>query len=371
VGIDIRSSRVQPAIAMASNNPHDALFKRVFSDVTNAAGEFCSVLPSALVKAMDFKSLELRPGSFVDETLRERHTDLLYSVQLREREAFLYLLFEHQSTVDGLMPYRLLGYICRVWENWLRDHPDARRLPAVIPVVLHHSETGWTAATRLLDLIDLDGESLQAARAYVPDFQFCVDDLSHASDEELYGRAMTAVSRLVLWALRTARGGRFSADALTLWAQAFRELGEAENGREGLEAILRYIAYVRNDEHANIIDAILAEDVGENVQEAYVTLAERLIEEGRKAGLQQGLREGVQQGVQQGLREGVQQGLREGVQQGLREGISDTLTSLLRLRFGALDVAAESRIAKATVDELRRWTERTLVAERIDDVFRR
>lgn len=31
----------------------------------------------------------------MDESLRERHTDLLYSVRLRERDAFLYLLFEH------------------------------------------------------------------------------------------------------------------------------------------------------------------------------------------------------------------------------------------------------------------------------------
>jgi len=171
-----------------ASSPHDALFKRVFSDTTHAAGEFRSVLPPALVAALDFKSLSLCPGSFVDQNLRERHTDLLYSVYLREREAFLYLLFEHQSTVDVLMPYRLLSYICRVWERWVRENPKAPRLPAVIPVVLHHSDTGWTAATQLRDLIDLDGEALEAARAYLPDFQFCLDDLSKASDEALQGR---------------------------------------------------------------------------------------------------------------------------------------------------------------------------------------
>ena len=103
-----------------ASNPHDALFKRVFSDVTHAAGEFRAVLPSELVAEIDFATLSLCPGSFVDEVLRERHTDLLYSVRLRERDAFLYLLFEHQSTVDALMPYRMLGYVLRIWESWLR-----------------------------------------------------------------------------------------------------------------------------------------------------------------------------------------------------------------------------------------------------------
>jgi hypothetical protein len=32
-------------------------------------------------------------------------------------------------------------------------------LPAIIPVVVHHSSSGWTAATDLCTLIDLDAET--------------------------------------------------------------------------------------------------------------------------------------------------------------------------------------------------------------------
>ena len=44
-----------------------------------------------------------------------RHTDLLFSVAWRGGgEALVYLLFEHQSTSDGLMAFRILRYLVRI-----------------------------------------------------------------------------------------------------------------------------------------------------------------------------------------------------------------------------------------------------------------
>ena len=80
--------------------PHDALFKATFSQVERAAEELRWVLPPELVAQMDFDSLSLEPGSFVDDALREQHTDLLYSLRIGGRAARVYVLFEHQSSVD-------------------------------------------------------------------------------------------------------------------------------------------------------------------------------------------------------------------------------------------------------------------------------
>lgn len=49
-----------------SQTPHDALFKFAFSQVEHAAGVIRSVLPAAVVERLDFSTLTLRPGSFVD-----------------------------------------------------------------------------------------------------------------------------------------------------------------------------------------------------------------------------------------------------------------------------------------------------------------
>src|SRR4051812_36845807 len=133
-------------------HPNDALFKSAFADPEHAAGELRLVLPPALVARMDFASLQLVPGSYIEETLTERQSDLLFSVAVASRPALVYVLCEHQSSVDRFMAFRLLRYIVLIWERQLADNPRAHRLPAVFPVVVHHSATGWTAPIELADL---------------------------------------------------------------------------------------------------------------------------------------------------------------------------------------------------------------------------
>src|SRR5262249_29431086 len=144
-------------------------------------------------------------GSFIDETLTERLSDLLFSIRLGGRPALLCLLFEHQSESVPLMALRLLRYEVRIWDAWVRENPKAKRIPAVIPAVLHHSAEGWTAAVAFEELLDVDPELLDVIAPYVPRFRFVLDDISAATDDELRGRAMTALGRLVLWCLRYSR----------------------------------------------------------------------------------------------------------------------------------------------------------------------
>ena len=81
-------------------SPHDALFKYVFRQPEHAASELRAILPSALSKRFDWRTLQLEPASFVDEQLRGRHADLLFSVRCEGLPAYVYVLFEHQSTSD-------------------------------------------------------------------------------------------------------------------------------------------------------------------------------------------------------------------------------------------------------------------------------
>ncbi|MEO5726864.1 MAG: Rpn family recombination-promoting nuclease/putative transposase, partial [Byssovorax sp.] len=43
------------------------------------------------------------------------------------------VLFEHQSTVDALMPFRLLQYMVLIWERHLQVHSEDKRLPPIVP----------------------------------------------------------------------------------------------------------------------------------------------------------------------------------------------------------------------------------------------
>jgi predicted transposase/invertase (TIGR01784 family) len=315
-------------------NIHDAIFKATFSQVEHAAGELRLVLPPDLVARLDLGSLALCPGSFVDEALKERQSDLLFSVGLAGRRALLYVLFEHQSRAEELMPFRLLRYEVRIWEAWSKEHPDARKLPPILPVILHHSERGWTAATAFEDVLDVDADTLALLADYVPRFRFVLDDISLASDEALKARAMSALARLVLWCLRHAREPGELVERLGQWLDVVSEARRAPNGAEALQRIWRYIFATNEPEKPEDLVQRLLLVVGQEEREEIMTAADQLME------------------------------------RGFQKGQRATLLKLLQSRFGALPSDVVAKVNGADTSTLDRWVERVLTAATLADVLR-
>jgi hypothetical protein len=223
----------------------------------------------------------------------------------------------------------------RIWEAHVRED-GAAKLPLIVPLVLHQGPGGWTAARSLGELLDAEDELMEAARPYVPDFTFVVDDLGRQSDASLRRRSMTAMGRLVLACLRHARGEDLVA-ALWDWASVCQEVWAAPSGREAMKAVMSYIAKVGAGpkDEARAFFASL----GSGAEEVYVaTIAEQLKAEGREQGLAQGQRALV-----------------------LR---------LLERRFGPLDEGTRARLDRATVQDLERWAEQLLTAPTLEDALR-
>ena len=313
-----------------STTPHDALFKAAFSQVERMAEELRHVLPPELLARMDLGSLSLEPGSFVDEALRERHTDLLFSLHLDGRDARIYILFEHQSTPDAWMPLRLLSYMLRIWESHVAD--GATSLPVVIPVVLHHSDTGWRAPTRFEALFDLPPEAAE----FTPHFRFVLDDLGAQSEAALRARAASAFTRLVLSVLQQARSGRDLAGLLRGWAGLIRELLRAPDGKRALGLVFRYLYEVRGQAECAAVDAI-AREIEPESEDFMETMADYL--------------------------------RAQGMARGRHEGRREFLLDLLGRRFGELPKPVRERVMASDDAELVRWGARLLEARDLDDIF--
>lgn len=327
--------------------PHDALFRYVFSQPEHAAAELRAVLPPTLVAHLDWTSLELQPASFVDERLGERQADLLFSVRCDGRPAFVYVLLEHQSTSDPLMAFRVLRYVVRIWDAFLGEHPDSVRLPAVLPVVVHHSKQGWSAATDLCSLLDLDTQSLSLVAPYVPQFRFVLDDLSEAADEALRGRSLTALATAGLMLL--ARG-RTTLDLLAdmrRWTDVFGQIASARNGVEALAALLEYAFRVGDLEPEDLRQ--LAVGLGPAAHEAYMTAAQKLTAES--------------------YARGISDGEAKGEAKGKAEGKAELLIRLLSLRFGAVSDATREKVFRAPSGRLDLWAERVLSGASIEEIL--
>jgi hypothetical protein len=262
------------------------------------------------------------------------------------------------SKLDSTAPLHPLS-IDIWWEGFLVEHPKARRLPAILPLVVHHSETGWRGQTAFEALLDLDTATLAALAEHMPHFRFVLDDLSAETDDALRKRAMTELGRLALGCLRHAREPAKLVGLLASWADLVRQVRAAPGGMAALAAIWRFTLTVSEPLPAEELLANLQEAVGKDVEEEIMTVADQLREEGRV--------EGRREGVVEGLRKGVVEGRREGVVEGQRTMLLKQLVA----RFGALPDAVEARVRAADATQLDRWAERVLTAPKLDAVFRR
>lgn len=318
------------------SSPHDRLVKKVLSDPEHAAGELRAVLPVELSARIDWATLVLEPGSFVDDEAREWHTDLVFAAQIDGRESVIYLLLEHRSTVDPWMPLQLLIYLCRIWTR-VRER-GAARLPVLLPIVLHHGERGWTGPRRLVEIIDADEDLLRLVGRFLPDFEFLIDDLVKVSELDILRRSMTPIAKLVLWVLRAVRVGH-DPSAFGAWLEELEKAWSAAPGTEALELFFVYLSEV--DGGAPLANAIIDADVAADVREVAMGLRRQWEDEARAAG----------------------------VAQGRVEGGAEVLLKQLRLKLGQVDASVEARVRAASIEELEAWAGRILELDIVEAIL--
>ncbi len=97
------------------HNPNDRFFKHAFGRADAAAGFFKEYLPPELANRLNWERLERQEGTFVDETLSERHSDLLFAVPWAGRNVFPYCRFEPfdvQRAARDAQQAKLTGFRC-------------------------------------------------------------------------------------------------------------------------------------------------------------------------------------------------------------------------------------------------------------------
>ncbi|MFV8749588.1 Rpn family recombination-promoting nuclease/putative transposase [Nannocystaceae bacterium ST9] len=328
-----------------THKPHDAVFKHAFEQPEHAADLFRSVLPPAIADAIAWSTIAREPGSFVDVELADRHSDLLFSAELLGGRAFLYLLLEHQSSLDVDMPLRMLVYQVRIWERHRKQSTGP--LPPILPVLVSHAPGGWTGARHFHELIAPDPSQLPELAQFVPSFRLLVEDLAHLSNDDLKARTLAVFPKLVLWLLRDARREDELLRNLATWAHALREAARTPNGMESMLVLMRYISLVNEQVPWHEFHAKIRE-VAPEAESAAMTIAEQLIAEGRAKGRNEGRSEGRSEG---------------------RNVAEQMLGKLLVLKFGELPADIEARVSSASLDELQAWADRVLRATTLADVF--
>ena len=269
------------------HQPHDRLFRSVFSDAGEAAGLLQAALPDTVRNTFDWTTLTLVDGTFVDEDLQESQSDLLYQVEhtATGQSVSMYILFEHQSSPDPWMRLRLLRYCCRIWEADRRDDPDRRELRPIVPVVFYQGARGWNHSTEFSDLFPETARALP----WVPRFTHELIDQTALTPEAVAGDVKGRIAQLLMM----VAFGRHVEAALDWAARCTLSLRQAEGGVDEFRRFIVYLAAVQDDDIIETFGEAL-ERHGLDLKGEIMTYAEQLLAEGRAEGRAEGEAKGEQ-----------------------------------------------------------------------------
>ncbi len=257
-------------------SPHDGVF-RAYLENNEVAGSFIrEYVSKEITRHMDFDTLEICKDTFIDKKLARYFSDVLYQIQYKGKPLLLYFLFEHKSVQERFISFQLLKYIVKIWEQYQKQHKEARYLPVIIPLVIYHGRKKWSLEENFISLFEETG----GLEHYVPDFKYDLYDFSHIPDEKIKGAVLL---RVILLTLKYAFDPRLE-DKLGEILKLFDQLSDKTQASEYLEALLRYLFDTRDftPEH-------IRETVTKAIKEGgtiMTTYNERLRQEGRQEGIQ-------------------------------------------------------------------------------------
>jgi hypothetical protein len=327
--------------------------KLLLSEPANVR-ELLALAEAPLLSRIDFSGMKVEPTDFVTRDFRHVESDLVLSAPLRPgkgrraRQLLLYVLIEHQSEPDRLMPLRLLDYLVQLWKHqvrqWGQQHGGLAsvRLSPILPVVFYTGTWAWESVGELPDLFE-EGELFRAVTPLLTPLFVSLPGAPAAALEAggPFG-----------WLLRLVQQRRSS-------ARTFEGLLRRAVGR--LEAIA-------DEERLRWLELL--------------TYLHALVHHERQAGEREQMQRLIEASVQTDehrqevvmvRKTGADAYREEGAEQGRREEAvrsrQEMLVRLLRRRFKEVPAATEAVIQKtADVGQLEAWLEQMVTAKTLKEI---
>lgn len=310
------------------NHAHDKGYKSLLSSREIFVQLLRSCIKEPWVKEIDENNVKRTDKTFIAKDYLEKEADLVYEMNLRGKTVVFYILLELQRKVDFSMPYRLLGYMSGIWQNYLNLSPETAnieqknfRLPAIVPIVLYNGEHPWTAARSFREM--LAEESLFGK--HVLDFEYILFDVSRYADEDLLAFSNTIGAAFLLD--KSKRKPEEMRELLTKLFESLKNASDAE-----LKILLRWMHYV--------IRPRLTPDQREILVKALDRLDQREVRKMVFENFEKSLDAFKEEGIKEGIEKGIEKGRVKGREEGREEEKFETALAMLRDRVD-IDVIAK------------------------------
>jgi len=169
------------------NKPHDSGYKFLLSSKKAFIQLIRSFVKTGWAEQIDEASLVKIDKSFILQDFKDKEADLVYRAKLKDKEVIFYVLMELQSTVDYLIPYRLLLYMTEIWRDIFKNVSEKEakrksfRLPVIIPIVLYNGQKKWNVPVNFKETLD----SYEMFEDQVLNFKYILINVHSFQEEEL------------------------------------------------------------------------------------------------------------------------------------------------------------------------------------------
>ncbi len=177
---------------------HDKIAKLFLAD-PDIAYKFLSLyLQTEILAKCDLSKINVEPGTYIDEELQSQYSDIVYKIDLHNQSdtdsIYLYVLIEHQSRDDELMPLRIIHYQLEIIQKHLDKYKDNElKLPLVVPLVFYNGKK--SPYPYPCDIHELFADKELAAQ--VPLGKFNLIDLTTKSDDEILNHGKLSILEMV------------------------------------------------------------------------------------------------------------------------------------------------------------------------------
>lgn len=294
-----------------SHHPHDRFFRAAFSQLPVVKDFLRNFVPQELIQNLKLDSLTQVEASYLDKRLKEHLSDVVYDCQYGEEQVTITLLFEHKSYLTNLPWLQLLRYLLNAYDSQRRNHPKAKSLNPVIPIVVYHGEKGWEVKPIHQDFIGID----HRLRPFIPEFSYLLTDLSEYSESQLMEMESNWVKHAFLALKLSRRQGLFNRLAFILQGMSMNP--ENEPIANFIDLIIVYL-FQASDLEDKLLEKIESLDVP--LKEKVMTIYDSIYDDAIKKGLKTGIDKGIEQGRELGIELGRELGRKLGRELGREEG---------------------------------------------------
>ncbi|NUU95132.1 hypothetical protein XO10_02345 [Marinitoga sp. 1135] len=312
----------------------DQLFKNILSDKEMLV-EFINIfLPKLRSYNIKPENIKIENTRFTDLAYGDKESDLLFKIKYDEREMYLFLLIEHQSSVDYLMQFRILEYMIRIWREYIKSFKKESRtkgfkLIPIIPIVFYTGKRKWTAENWFMKKV----ENWEMFSEYVPSFKYEIIDLSQLEEERLL-RIKNALGLLLT--LNKSETERII-ETLKEIKKELETLPETEKAKF--------------KEYVGIVINVLTNKTGIDKKELEIYENEEV--EGMFENFIRTVEEAIKESKEKAMIEGRKEGLEQGLQQGLHSAKVEDVIKLLKRKFKEKDIEKlRNKIENLDIDDL-------------------